>query len=53
MRNTTIPILKRINGLTLNGIHWQQDGAKVHMTKYLDGKFRSGMFASDEVQGVE
>ena len=57
LRYTAIPALKRINGGTLDGMYWQQDGAKVHRTKralkYLDGQFGPRMFALDSVQGVE
>ena len=57
LRYTAIPALKVINGGTLDGMYWQQDGAKVHRTKkvlqYLDGQFGPRMLALDSIRGVE
>jgi hypothetical protein len=57
LRYTAIPQLKVINGGSLEGMTWQQDGAKIHRTKkviqYLDGQFGDKMLALDSTQGAE
>ena len=56
-RYTCVPQLKQLNNPrgTLQGITWQQDGAKVHRTRkvlaYLDGQFGEKMFAMETIQG--
>lgn len=56
-RYECIPQLKQLNNPqgTLQGMTWQQDGAKVHRTRkvlaYFDGQFGDKMFAMDTIQG--
>lgn len=57
LRYTCIPQLKALNNPqgTLDGMMWQQDGARVHRTQkvltYLDGQFDDRMIAMDSYQG--
>ena len=56
-RYTCIPQLKQLNTPpgSLQGMTWQQDGARVHRTRkalvYFDGQFGSKMLAMDSIQG--
>ena len=54
IRHKCVPELKQINGGSLDGMWFQQDGAKVHRTtkvlKYLDGQFGERM---DSIKGQD
>ena len=57
LRYHVIPRLKQLNGGTLNGLTWTQDGAPPHRTNqninYIDGQFGNRVFAWKSRTGAE
>ena len=57
LRNRAVPDLKRLNGGSLQGVWWQQDGASVHRPlrtmQYLDRQFENRVLAMATISGFD